>query len=215
MWFLLVYIYIYICTICRQLESKIWKVEEQVCDLPFVFFSDPELMPVLAGTLIAACFGCDQNKSVILQELSMEMLLSLLKSCKSSFLPPPPPAVQPVSVVTDNHHLPPPEETTESSQLVAESRTQKSHRFSTRNARTLSQKVSVSSNNTKSIKTRNLRENKVSKVSEEMGHKQNQHMPETTSGLILMLHNRFPQSFIDRAEQFFSIDHCSFTMDDI
>lgn len=187
----------------------------KVCDLPFVFFSDPELMPVLAGTLIAACFGCDQNRSVILQELSMDMLLSLLKSCKNSLSP----SVQSVSVVVDNQQ-PPLDETSESNQSVAESRklqvdgptSQKSHRFSTRNARTLSQKVAVSSNNTKSMKMRNQRENKVSKVSEEMGHKKNQYMAET-SGLMLMLYNRFPQSFIDRAEHFFSINSCSLTDD--
>ncbi|KAF2312836.1 hypothetical protein GH714_040886 [Hevea brasiliensis] len=55
----------------------------KVCDLPFVFFSDPELMPVLGGMLVAACYGCEQNKSVVLQELSMDMLLSLLMSCKN------------------------------------------------------------------------------------------------------------------------------------
>ncbi|KAJ4713125.1 S phase cyclin A-associated in the endoplasmic reticulum [Melia azedarach] len=55
----------------------------KVCDLPFVFFSDPELMPVLAGTLVAACYGCEQNKAVVQQELSMDMLVSLLRSCRN------------------------------------------------------------------------------------------------------------------------------------
>ncbi|KDO54573.1 hypothetical protein CISIN_1g0362002mg, partial [Citrus sinensis] len=55
----------------------------KVCDLPFVFFSDPGLMPILAGTLVAACYGCEQNKGVVQQELSMDMLLSLLKSCRN------------------------------------------------------------------------------------------------------------------------------------
>ncbi|KAK0586124.1 hypothetical protein LWI29_001465 [Acer saccharum] len=55
----------------------------KICDLPFVFFSDPELMPILAGTLVAACYACEQNKGVVQQELSMDMLLSLLRSCRN------------------------------------------------------------------------------------------------------------------------------------
>ncbi|XP_078430275.1 uncharacterized protein LOC144702200 isoform X2 [Wolffia australiana] len=54
----------------------------KVCDLPFVFFSDPELSPILAGTLVAACFGSEQNRDVVQQELSTEMLITLLRSCK-------------------------------------------------------------------------------------------------------------------------------------
>ncbi|KAL6855941.1 hypothetical protein ACP4OV_018743 [Aristida adscensionis] len=42
----------------------------KVCDLPFVFFSDPELMPILAAALIAVCYGCDQNRSVVQQEIN-------------------------------------------------------------------------------------------------------------------------------------------------
>ncbi|CAH9095768.1 unnamed protein product [Cuscuta epithymum] len=65
----------------------------KVCDLPFVFFSDPELMPVLAGILVASCFGSnEQNKGIIQQELSTDMILSLLKACRNSLpqmFPPP------------------------------------------------------------------------------------------------------------------------------
>ncbi|TVU38092.1 hypothetical protein EJB05_11443 [Eragrostis curvula] len=60
----------------------------KVCDLPFVFFSDPELMPILAAALIAVCYGCDQNRSVVQQEISTDMLRSLLKSCRTSGLTP-------------------------------------------------------------------------------------------------------------------------------
>uniref|UniRef100_A0ACD6A749 Uncharacterized protein n=1 Tax=Avena sativa TaxID=4498 RepID=A0ACD6A749_AVESA len=58
----------------------------KVCDLPFVFFSDPELMPILAAALTAVCYGCDQNRSVVLQEISSDMLGSLLRSCRASGL---------------------------------------------------------------------------------------------------------------------------------
>jgi hypothetical protein len=57
-----------------------------VCDLPFAFFSDPELMPILAAALVAVCYGCDQNRSVVQQEISTDMLRSLLKSCHMSGL---------------------------------------------------------------------------------------------------------------------------------
>jgi hypothetical protein len=57
-----------------------------VCDLPFAFFSDPELMPILAAALVAVCYGCEQNRSVVQQEISTDMLRSLLKSCHMSGL---------------------------------------------------------------------------------------------------------------------------------
>lgn len=58
----------------------------KVCDLPFVFFSDPELMPILTTALIAVCYGCDQNRSVVLQEISSDMIGTLLRSCRASVL---------------------------------------------------------------------------------------------------------------------------------
>eukprot|EP00252_Welwitschia_mirabilis_P014058 TRINITY_DN31081_c0_g1_i1.p1 TRINITY_DN31081_c0_g1~~TRINITY_DN31081_c0_g1_i1.p1 ORF type:complete len:1920 (+),score=403.73 TRINITY_DN31081_c0_g1_i1:313-6072(+) len=54
----------------------------KICDLPFAFFSDPQLTPILVGTLLAVCYGCEQNRNVVQQELSMDMLLVLLKSSK-------------------------------------------------------------------------------------------------------------------------------------
>lgn len=58
----------------------------QICDLPFAFFSDPLLMPALVGTLLAVCYGSEQNRDVVREELSMEMLLSLLKSSRTESL---------------------------------------------------------------------------------------------------------------------------------
>lgn len=141
------------------------KLERQVCDLPFVFFSDPELMPALAGMLVAGCFGCEQNKTVVLQELSTDMLLSLLKSCRNNSQ-----AAQSMSVL-DNPL--PPDEAGESNLLGPECRksqvdtslSQRSQRHNNRNARNLSQKGGPS-NNVKVIKMRNQRENKVAKISE-------------------------------------------------
>ena len=68
----------------RQFQPQIYLllVALQICDLPFAFFSDPSLMPVLVGTLLAICYGSEQNRDVIQEEISMEMLLSLLKTSR-------------------------------------------------------------------------------------------------------------------------------------
>lgn len=176
------------------------KLEEQVCDLPFVFFSDPELMPVLAGTLVAACFGCDQNKGVVQQELSTDMLLSLLRSCKNSL-----PAFCPRSTI-DNH---PTDEFTESIQLGPELRklqgdiVQRSSRFNLRSTRAPGK--GGAPGNSRILKMRNPKDgSKAMKFYDEKGPKHNLSTSETSSNL--MLHSRFPESFIDKAEQFFSTD---------
>ncbi|XP_024529909.1 uncharacterized protein LOC9660323 [Selaginella moellendorffii] len=54
----------------------------KICDLPFAFFSDAELTPILVGTLLAACYGSERNRDVIQQELSMELVLSVLRSSR-------------------------------------------------------------------------------------------------------------------------------------
>ncbi|KAL8232596.1 hypothetical protein R6Q57_002374 [Mikania cordata] len=155
----------------------------KVCDLPFVFFSDPELMPVLAGTLVAACFGSEQNKGVVQQELSIEMLLSLLKSCKSVII-----KTQPI------------DECTESIQSGFDSRKlhgEASQRSFRRSTRTQSGKSGTVGNISRSMKTRNQKDgNKSTKACES----------NLESCSNLMLHSRFPLSFIDKAELFFSAD---------
>lgn len=135
----------------------------KVCDLPFVFFSDPDLMPVLAGTLVAACFGSEQNKGVVQQELSIEMLISLLKSCKSC---------SPPTLLQSGRKL----DQGEFSQRA------NPNRRITRGAL---------GNNIRSVKIRNQKE-KSTRVCE--------------SNSNLMLYSRFPASFIDRAELFFSTE---------
>ncbi|KAL1818369.1 hypothetical protein ACET3Z_013238 [Daucus carota] len=172
----------------------------KVCDLPFVFFSDPELMPILAGTLVAACFGCDQNKDVVQQELSTDMLLSLLRSCKNGL-----PAFCPRSVIESR----PVDEVTDSIQLGPEIRklqgdiSQRSNRFNVRSNRTLG-KGGGPGNSGRTLKMRNTRDFKPSKSYEEKSSKNG---PLTSQAPCnLMLHSRFPESFINRAEQFFCAD---------
>ncbi|KAL5544567.1 hypothetical protein UlMin_008351 [Ulmus minor] len=166
----------------------------KICDLPFVFFSDPELMPILASTLVAACYGCEQNKGVVQLEISTDMLLSLLKSCKNDML-----GLRSNSN-TDNF---PATESSENQQ----NEIKKAHidiprpgRQYTRNSR-LSLGKSSSGSGPKTGKLRSQKDYKATKGSEEMTLKQNLPASETSS---MTLHCRLPLSFVEKAEHFFS-----------
>jgi hypothetical protein len=169
-----------------------------VCDLPFVFFSDPDLMPVLAGTLVAACYGCEQNKGLVQQEISVDMLLSLLQSCRNVL-----PCVQSSSGFEnsladysgENNQLGPELRRPQADSLL------RSSRYNARSARVYLGKAGSLGNGIRNGKMRNQREVKTIKTSEEMGLKQNLPASETSTA---MLYCRFPSSFVDRAEQFFS-----------
>lgn len=175
----------------------------KICDLPFVFFSDPELMPVLAGTMVAACFGCEQNKDVIQQELSTDMLLALLKACRSSL-----PSANSFSV-PNNPSL---DEAGASAQLGPESKNLqvdvplKSNRNSQRSARVLSQKGSPFPS-TRTARIRTSRENKVVKPCEGKSLKSNSPVPESTAAW--MLHSRLSTDVLDKAEEFFAAVTCN------
>ncbi|XP_061346642.1 uncharacterized protein LOC133292263 [Gastrolobium bilobum] len=168
----------------------------KVCDLPFVFFSDPELMPILAGTLVAACYGCEQNKFVVQQELSVDMLLSLLRSCRNAA-----PATQ-LNSALDNS---PTDESSECNQLVTEFRKSqvdipiKNSRSNGKGTRASLGKSGALGNSTKNGRIRS----KATKNSEETASKHNLPISETSH---LMLHCRFPHTFIDKVEQFFSVE---------
>ncbi|CAM8943603.1 unnamed protein product [Rhodiola kirilowii] len=163
----------------------------KVCDLPFVFFSDPKLMPVLAGTLIASCYGCEQNKVVVQLELSVDMVVSLLRACKNDLLEPQGHASSTVKHVTDDSHI----FQVDSSLRSSRSGT-KSSRLSLGKSGALG----------RTGKARNQREGKAFRSSEDMSQKQKSPLWETCSPM--MLHRRFPDSFLEKAEQFFSVD-CS------
>ncbi|XP_023529954.1 uncharacterized protein LOC111792645 isoform X1 [Cucurbita pepo subsp. pepo] len=173
----------------------------KVCDLPFVFFSDPELMPVLASTLVAACYGCEQNKSVVQQELSMDMLVSLLRSCKNNL---PVPAVQSTSAQEndDSNEFNPNGPETRKSLTDGTIRGSRNVCRTTRTSLGRPGGASTGNSN-RSNRTRNLRDNRSAKASDEIVSKHNQPTLEVAS---VLLHYRFPGSFIDRAEQFFSAD---------
>ncbi|KAF5477104.1 hypothetical protein F2P56_003777 [Juglans regia] len=174
-------------------------VLHKVCDLPFVFFSDPDLMPVLAGTLVAACYGSEQNKGVVQQEISIDMLLSLLRSCRNIL-----PSVQSNSTLDNSMG----DDSSEINLLGPECKkpqVESALRFSRNNARSARAYLGKAGSLVNSIrngKMRNQRDGKTTKASEEMALKQNLPASETNT---VMLYSRFPSSFIDRAERFFSV----------
>lgn len=148
-------------------------------------------MPVLAGTLVAACYGCEQNRGVIQQELSIDMLRSLLKSCRNAL------SSSRSHPVLDNS----PYGFCESIQLGHENKKPqaeklRSSRGSSRNSRNSLIKGSSAGNNAKLGKKRE----KAVKVCEETAAKYD--LPIT--GTASMLHSRFPDSFIDSADKFFA-----------
>ncbi|KAJ6765146.1 S PHASE CYCLIN A-ASSOCIATED PROTEIN IN THE ENDOPLASMIC RETICULUM [Salix koriyanagi] len=170
----------------------------KICDLPFVFFSDTELIPVLAGALVAACYGCEQNKCVVQQELSMDMLVSLLRSCRNVL-----PAMRSNPIIENL----PTEDPNESNQQISELKRssqgdilQRSNRYNSRSLRVSMGKTGTFGNNIRGGKIRCQRDGKTTKTSEEMALKYNPVAPQTS----MMLHCRFPGSFMDRAEQFFT-----------
>jgi len=151
-------------------------------------------MPILAGTLVAACYGCEQNKFVVQQELSVDMLLSLLRSCRNAA-----PATQLTSTL-DNSTT---DESSEYNQLATEIKKPhvevKGGRSNGKGTRASFGKNGASGNNIKNGRIRSQRDAKTTKHSEELA-------PKHGEPSYLMLHCRFPPSFIDKVEQFFSAE---------
>lgn len=165
----------------------------KVCDLPFVFFSDPELMPILAGTLVSACYGCEQNRGVVQQELSTEMLLSLVSSCRSGTVGNPSPSDNIIAHECSQSGTEP-----KRSQLELPVR---SARQNPKSSRLSLGKGGASGTNAKAIRPRNQKDVKVTKTCEQWALKHNLPSSENST---FMLHSRFPISFVDRVEEFFS-----------
>lgn len=164
-----------------------------------MFFSDPELTPILASTLVAACYGCEQNRGVVQQELSMDMLLSLLKSCRQGSLTIQSEPAAAHTAVTDDQF--------DGYQLAPEPRKLqgdfpiKLNRHP-RSNRALSGRGGSLSSNTRIGKLKNQRDGKGTKTCDDWAFKHNLPASETSS--TFMLHSRFPSSLIDRAVEFFS-----------
>ncbi|KAI5163845.1 S Phase Cyclin A-Associated Protein In The Endoplasmic Reticulum [Manis pentadactyla] len=54
-------------------------VLQKLCQLPFQYFSDPQLIKVLFPSLIAACFNNRQNKVILEQEMSCVLLATFIQ----------------------------------------------------------------------------------------------------------------------------------------
>lgn len=164
-----------------------------------MFFSDPELMPILAGTLVAACYGCEQNKGVVQQELSMEMLLSLLKSCRQGLvtIQSEPPATDMTDDPCDGNQLLP-----ESKKLQGDLSIRSNRNL--RSTRVLSGRGGVLGSNARVGRVKSQRDHKGTRTCDDWAVKHN--LPASEASSSFMLHSRFPSSFIDRAEEFFSVE---------
>ena len=51
---------------------------QQLCLLPFQYFSDPKLRAILFPTLVAACYENDENRRVVEQDLSCILLANFI-----------------------------------------------------------------------------------------------------------------------------------------
>lgn len=52
---------------------------QQLCSLPFQYFSDPRLINVLFPTLISCCYDNAENKKILQQEMSCSLLMLFLE----------------------------------------------------------------------------------------------------------------------------------------
>lgn len=52
---------------------------QQLCNLPFNYFSDKKLISILYPTLICCCFDNEKNKCVLTTELSSDMLANYIQ----------------------------------------------------------------------------------------------------------------------------------------
>ena len=51
---------------------------QQLCNLPFKYFSDKRLMEILYPTLICCCYENEKNKSVLTTEISSDLLANYI-----------------------------------------------------------------------------------------------------------------------------------------
>lgn len=174
-------------------KSNLPSGQEQVCDLPFVFFSDPELTPILAGTLVAACYGCEQNRDVVQQELSMEMLLTLLRSCRQELQ-----RSRPAPLLLDSQMADAPGR----GNHAAEYRRPPGDLPSRSNGRgaQAAPARAVSASNARISRLRNHRDGRL-RTCDDWALKHN--LPASGVASSFMLHSRLPSILIDKAEEFF------------
>lgn len=148
-------------------------------------------MPILAAALIAVCYGCDQNRSVVQQEISTDMLRSLLKSFRTSGL------TSSDSIAADGSGT---KNSSDSTQILLDTRNSQgdiSIRSSRKSARLILGKgipggIRLSRN-------KGQRDGRGTRTADDEPLKQRAGEASST----FMLHRKIPASFLDRAEEFF------------
>ena len=55
-------------------------VLEQLCNLPFPYFSQPDLKRILFPTLLACCFDNDENRAILQEEMNWQLIDEFLYS---------------------------------------------------------------------------------------------------------------------------------------
>ncbi len=148
-------------------------------------------MPILATALIAVCYGCDQNRSVVQQEISTEMLRSLIKSCKTPGL------AASDSILLDGWGT---NSSSDNTQILLDTRNPQgdiSIRSNRKSARPVLGKgvsgvIRLSRN-------KGQRDGRGARIGDDGPLKQR--AGETSSNF--MLHRKIPASFLDKAEEFF------------
>jgi hypothetical protein len=54
-------------------------VLQQLCSLPFQYFSDARLMSILFPSLVSCCFRVERNREILEQELSCALLANFIE----------------------------------------------------------------------------------------------------------------------------------------
>ena len=72
------------CVVCLRVQVMIQSgqpptVLQQVCSLPFQYFSDPRLVAVLFPALICCCYDNHSNTDILEQELSSALLANFIE----------------------------------------------------------------------------------------------------------------------------------------
>jgi len=70
-----------VCNVCQVIiqSGQPPTVLQQLCSLPFAYFSDARLMNILFPTLVSCCYLVDRNREILQQELSCALLANFIE----------------------------------------------------------------------------------------------------------------------------------------